>query len=206
MEPHRYAPRDWDEVAQLVERHPLAWVVSGEGGALENTPLPLRARRDAVGRIVRLDGHFARSNPHVQALTAAGGAGPALILFMGLNGYVSASWMADRTQAPTWVYATAAFQVRLQLFEDPAHIGYSLRDLVQTHESGREKAWSVEEMGARYAQLTRGVVAFEADVLSVKARFKLGQDEREDVFQDIVQGLEADGRAALVGQLRRPEP
>lgn len=202
LDAHRYAPQGWAEVVRLVHEHPLAWVVSSTevAGA---TPLPLRPRLDDQGRIVRLDGHFARTNRQVQALREGGN--PALILFMGVNGYVSPSWMADRTQAPTWIYASVAFQARLALFDDGARIAESLDDLTGGHEAGREKAWATDEMGGRFERLARGVVGFQAEVLDVRARFKLGQDEREDVFEDIVRGLRNDGRPDLAATLRRPE-
>ena len=206
MSPHRYAPRDWSEVVSLVYDYPLAWIVSKANQTLQSTPLPLRPRVDDAGRIVRLDGHFARANPQVQALVAGTQDPAALALFMGANGYVSPSWMSDRTQAPTWVYASAAFQVRLEIFDDPARIKASLEDLTRAHEGGRNKAWAMNEMGDRYARLARGVIGFEAEVLSVQAKFKLGQDEREDVFTDIVTGLAAEGRGALAATLRQPEP
>lgn len=196
-----YAPRDWGEVSALIERHPLAWVVSAGAPHLAATPLPLRPILDDGGRVVRLAGHFARRNPQVEALRRAP---EALILFTGPQGYVSPSWMQDRTQAPTWVYATAQFRTVLELFDDPARIRASLDDLIGAQEAGRPDAWSAEDMGARYERLAAGIVAFEAEVLEVNARFKLGQDEREDVFQDIVQGLHATGQADLAAWLRRP--
>jgi hypothetical protein len=42
------------------------------------------------------------------------------------------------------------------------------------------------------------VVAFDAQVTATKAKFKLGQDERRDVFADILAGLAADGDSELV--------
>src|SRR3989454_12436337 len=78
------------------------------------------------GRLERLMGHFARSNPQVQLLQAQP---RALILFLGVHGYISPSWTADRTQAPTWNYASAQFDTDIEFFEDPAAIEAHLRDL-----------------------------------------------------------------------------
>lgn len=60
-------------------------------------------------------------------------------------------------------------------------------DALTAHmEAGRPNPWAPEELGARYQALLPAVVAFEADVLEVKARFKLGQNERPDVLADIL--------------------
>src|SRR5688572_15183923 len=63
-----FAPASEAQVIRLIEEHPLAWVVSHGSDTFAATPLPLRAVVNAQGNIERLVGHFARSNPQVQAL------------------------------------------------------------------------------------------------------------------------------------------
>ncbi len=194
--PHRrFGEVGGDDLARLVEKHPLAWLVSAAGD-FRSTLLPLRIlERDADGAISRLRGHFARSNRQVALLKA----NPrATALFLGAHGYVSPSWMHDRSQAPTWNYVSAQFQLELVFHEEPGQIDAALRDLVEGMEAGRPGRWHVDEMGQRYAGLARGVVAFEARVLHIEPKYKLGQDEREDVYADIVSGLESEGRRDLV--------
>jgi predicted FMN-binding regulatory protein PaiB len=171
--------------------HPFAWVVSP--AAVRATPLPLRpVLRD--GEVVALLGHFARSNPQVEALRRDP---RALILFLGPHGYVSPSWMADRTQAPTWNYASAQFVADLAFVEDEAGLDALMRDLIGAVEEGRDKAWALEDMGPRYRSLSRGIVGFRAEVVETRAKFKLGQDERVDVFPDIMAGVEREGMSEL---------
>ena len=176
--------------AQLVHAHPFAWLVSSDdaahGGALHATPLPLRAQCDAQGHIVRVVGHMARRNPQVAALMRQP---QAMFLFLGPHGYVSPSWMDDRTQAPTWNYASVRCHAVLHFHEDESRLRKEVRDLVDAHEAGRDKRWSVDDMGARYDSLSRGIIGFEARVSEVLGKFKLGQDERPDVFSDIVHAL-----------------
>ena len=174
--------------------HPLAWVVSVATGEPRATLLPMLPV-EVDGRLERLMGHFARSNPQVQLLQAQP---RALILFLGVHGYISPSWMADRTQAPTWNYASAQFDTDIEFFEDPAAIEAHLRDLVTTMEAGRPNRWTIEDMGARYRSLARRVIGFTARIRATRAKFKLGQDERDDVFSDIVRGLESQGASELL--------
>jgi transcriptional regulator len=77
-----------------------------------------------------------------------------------------------------------------------------VRDLVDTMESGRDKRWSVEDMHARYALLSQRIIPFRATVLDIRAKFKLGQDERDDTFPEIMRGLADGGNAALVAMMR----
>lgn len=193
------------DVADLVRRHPLAWVVSlGEGGLLA-TPLPLLAHRDDHGHLVRLEGHFSRANPQVAALRADP---HALLLWLGPQGYVSPSWMADRAQAPSWNYASAQCKARLRFVadDDPAAVRAHLQALSAAHEAGRPQAWQVDELGERYAALAARVAVFHAEPLSLRGRFKLGQDERADVYHDILAGLRQAGEQPLCEWMQRFNP
>lgn len=194
-----FDPRTPDDVARLVHAQPLGWIVTGSGAQVRATVLPLRPVLDADGRLVRLQGHMARSNPQAEALRADP---RALVLMLGPHGYVSPSWMEDRTQAPTWNYASAQFLVEATLIDEPAGLEAHLRDLVGAMEAGRPRAWSVDETGERYASLSRRIVAFDARVLETRAKFKLGQDERADVFADILTGLEGEGASDLLAWMR----
>ena len=195
----RFAPRSDQDVVRLVLDHPLAWVVSGEGADFRATLLPIRPVYEPNGPITSLVGHFARSNDHSVLLKH----NPrALILFLGPQGYISPSWMQDKTQAPTWNYASVQFQLELIFRDEPDHADAALRDLVEGMEADRPGRWRIEEMGQRYTGLSRGVVAFDAKVLRAEPKYKLGQDEREDVYDDIVAGLEAEGTRDLVDWMR----
>jgi len=193
--PSLFNARRPGDVASLARAHPLAWVVSLGTDGLLATPLPLLVHTDAGDHIVALEGHFARSNPQVAALRADPNA---LLLWMGPQGYVSPSWMADRTQAPTWNYASAQCRVRISFDDNDAALRAHLQALVAAHEAGRPAPWQPDEMGARYATLAARIVSFRAEPLHLKERFKLGQDERDDVYVDILAGLKADGGGAAL--------
>lgn len=182
----KFAPPDEAEVARLLLGHPFAWVVTSHEDGPCATPLPLRPVLDGSGGFTELLGHFARGNPHADLVRRAP---RALVLFMGPHGYVSASWFTDRTRTPTWNYAAAQFLVDIELVEDEAGTAHVLRDLVGAMEQGRLRAWSIEEMGPRYSQLARGIVAFRARIVERRVKFKLGQDERDAEYADIVGAL-----------------
>lgn len=192
--PNRFAASDEDILA-LVDANPFAWVVTAVPG-FRATPLPLRPVLDPQGGLTGFLGHFARRNPQVEEIAAAG---RALLLFLGAHGYVSASWITDRTQAPTWNYMAAGFDCAITMIDDEEGVADCLAVLVEAMERGRPKAWSMAEMGERAARLARGVIGFRADIISREATFKLGQDERDDVLADVLAALES-------GAVERPEP
>jgi transcriptional regulator len=198
-----FAPASDEQVLRLVLAHPLAWVVSNEGGNFRASPLPLRPRVVSNGRIEALDGHMSRANVLCAALERDG---RALILFSGPQGYISPSWVSDRTWAPTWNYAVVQFVVTVAFNEDPAWLDAHLSDLAAAMEKGRPRAWQPSEMGARYESLRRRIVPFEAKVVEQRAKFKLGQDERDGIFADISAGLERHGSGDLLAWMRELNP
>lgn len=186
----RYAPPNDAEVTRLLIEYPLAWVVTLSGGNFGASLLPLRPCHDGQGRLTALRGHFARSNSQVALVRA----NPrALVLFLGPHGYISPSWLTDRTRAPTWNYASARFIVDIEFIEDGPRMESLMRDLVGSVEAGRERAWSIDDMGARYQRLLPGIVGFHARILEAHVKFKLGQDERDENYAEIMKGLAGTG-------------
>lgn len=198
-----FAPKDDEQVLRLVLEHPLAWIVSNDGGASRASLMPLRPRVGGDGRIEALEGHLPRSNPQFAALQRDP---RALLLFTGPQGYISPSWVSNRTWAPTWNFAAVQFIVDFAFDETPARLDAHLQDLVDAMERGRPGAWKVSEMGARYETLKRLIVPFEAKVIEQRARFKLGQDERDAVFTEITDALDRSGADALAAWMRELNP
>lgn len=196
----KFLPRSPADLADLVRQQPLAWIVSGAGDSLQASVLPVQLECDAAGDPLRLLGHFGRNNPQWRALAQSP---RAKVLLLGPHGYISPSWYADRSQAPTWNYAWAQFDVDIDIRDTPQDADALLRGLAGAMEAGRPAAWRVEDMGARYDRLSHGVVGFHARVVAVASRFKMGQDERDDVFADIVRGLRVTGGEALAGWMLR---
>ncbi len=198
----RFVPRDHAEVTRLIERHPLAWIVS-RGGCNCATPLPLRPERVENDLPATLTGHYARSNPQVAELQEDP---HATLLFMGPDGYVSPSWMSDRTQAPTWNYAGVSMDVRIEFLDNHDDLDRIVRDLVEAMEDGRPNRWRIEEMHARYERLLQHIIPFRAHVQATRAKFKLGQDERDDTYPEIIRGLSEAGERELVEWMSAANP
>jgi predicted FMN-binding regulatory protein PaiB len=185
-----------EQIDALIQRHPFALVTTYADGRHHATPLPLLLDRIAGGR--RLLGHFARSNPHADAVARVP---EALIVFQGPHAYLSPSWYADRTMAPTWNYMIVACHVRIALLDGDA-AAHAVERLTDAMEQGRPRAWRTPELGARQPTMLPRIVAFHAEVVEVEAKFKLGQNEPLGVLRDALVGLEAEGQAELVAAMR----
>lgn len=194
-----FEPASEQDVTRLVLDNPFAWVVSAADGDVRATPLPIRPVVDADGRVAMLRGHFARTNPQVELLRRVP---RVLLLFMGPHGYISSSWLRDRTRTPTWNYAMVQYLADVEFVEDTERTDALMRDLVDAMEAGREQAWHHDEMGPRYRRLVSGVIGFHAHIHERRVKFKLGQDERDSEYGDIVAALGAGGDATLLAWMQ----
>ncbi len=199
--PAKYAPKSDADIIDIVTRYPFAWIVSAAGG-FGATQLPIRPHIED-GKLTGLIGHFGRNNPQIERLRATP---RALLLLTGPHRYISPSWLTDRTQAPTWNYASLAFDCDIRLIEDAPGIEAILRDLIDTMEAGRDAAWSLDDMGERAARLARGVVGFHAKIIDVQAAFKLGQDEAAQEYEEILAALDREGATDLAATMRQQNP
>ncbi|HXV01656.1 MAG TPA: FMN-binding negative transcriptional regulator [Caulobacteraceae bacterium] len=189
----RFAPRSASDIAALIGAFPLAWVVSPGGGPGASTLLPLLAETDETGRTVALFGHFARSTAQVAVLEADP---RAQILFLGPNGYVSPRLVSKAGWAPTWNYAAVRFETEVRFH--PEETEAAVWRLAQALESDHRPPWVPSRMGDRLKQLLPRIVAFRARVIEAHAVFKLGQDETDAVFEEIVEGLQDHPLAELM--------
>jgi transcriptional regulator len=197
--PAAFQPRSIAEIDDLVAQHPLAQLISTGAGRFMCTPLPLLLERASADE-AWLTGHFARTNPQVALLRRQP---RALAVFMGAHGYISPSWMRDREQAPTWNYETAHFDIDIAFDDSEAATRDALERLVNHMERCRPQAWSIADMGSRYASLAGAVISFRARVVAVHAKFKLGQNEPDDAYTDILEGLARTGQQPLIDAMTR---
>lgn len=179
----RFTPSDLEKIFPLIDQYPLAWILANAQPELA-TPMPVLLERDPDGGRHYLLGHLPKAQPLATALTKDN---RATFLFNGPHAYISPELIEDSAWAPTWNFAVVVIGASVRFDEaitDPA-----LAKLVARMERNRAAPWSVESLGGRYQTLRSRVIGFRAEIRSVRARFKLGQDETDENFRAIVSGL-----------------
>lgn len=171
-----------DDVLALIREFPLAWVTTRDDSAARvATLLPMLANLDAGGRVVSLLGHMARRNPLYAALEAEP---KAALLFTGPQAYVSPGLVSTPTWAPTWNYAQVRVEADIRLRPD---LGREALDrLTRVMDERDQTGWTPRDVGDRYDAMERAIIAFEADITGLTAKFKLGQDETDRSLAEIL--------------------
>lgn len=174
-----FVPADPNRAAtMLIDHYPLAWVVSSRFNA---SPLPLLAECSNNGALASLLGHCGRTNPLVADLTEDP---KGLILCNGPSGYIAPALVATDDWAPTWNFATLRIEVDIMFVPDETES--SVERLLDHMERGAPERWTTVALGARRDALLSRIIAFRATVRHLDVRFKLGQDERPAILDQII--------------------
>jgi transcriptional regulator len=148
------------------------------GAGATATHLPLIVKDEGEHGI--LEGHFARANPHWQALAGR----ETLVVFTGPHGYVSPTLYTEHLSVPTWNYVAVHAYGTLSLVEDDAGKEALLADLIATHDSSYLNHWRGLPEGFRRTMLA-GIMGFRIRIARVEGKFKLSQnralEERRNV-------------------------
>lgn len=192
--PNWVRPTDDDSWKQLVQRHPLASLVSQGPDGPVATHLPFLF--DPAGRLVS---HMALGNRQWRQMAEDP---RVLVLFQSPSSYVSPAWYQDEPDVPTWNYAAAHVRGRY------VAVGEARRDeiLGLTVERFSADGWGLDRLEpALIAELARGVTAFEIEIISVETAFKLSQDKTANDRTQVIGALESGGdpEAAAVAAMMR---
>lgn len=119
----------------------------------------------------RLLSHFARGNPHWQAVD---GKKEMLAVFSGPHAYVSPRWYEPGPAVPTWNYVAVHVGGVPRMIEEPAAVRALLDALVSEYEGG---AWTLDGQNPGFLdRMMRGIVAFEMPIARIEGKFKLSQN------------------------------
>lgn len=162
---------DPEVLLKFMQRYSFATLVSGAEAGLIASHLPVVVT-EAEGAVT-ITGHFARANPHADAL-----AGEMLVIFTGPHAYVSPAHYDKRESVPTWnyvaVHAYGAPQP-LTFAEHPERMRALMLELIEQHEPSYAAQWNSLSEKYRHGMM-RGIVGFELPVTRLEGKAKLSQN------------------------------
>jgi transcriptional regulator len=162
------------------------------------THLPLVVRDEGPHGV--LEGHFAKANPHWQALADR----ETLVVFPGPHSYVSPSLYAEQLSVPTWNYISIHARGRLQLVDDDASKQALLSGLIEASEPAYMDLWRSMPAGYQRTMLA-GIIGFRIPIARIEGKFKISQN-RPETDRRAVQAAHAagsDDQRALADWMKR---
>jgi len=148
------------------------------GPQLQATHLPLIVKDE--GEHGLLLGHFAKANPHWEALAGQ----ETLVVFPGPHSFVSPSLYIEPLSVPTWNYIAIHAYGTLELVEDHSAKNTLVEELIHVHDSVYLDQWRGMSDGYRRTMLG-GIMGFRIPIARIEGKFKISQNrasaERENV-------------------------
>lgn len=179
-----------DEAQDLIDAHGFAVLLDE---CLQASHLPLVLARDE-GELGSLYGHFARANPHWQALDGQ----RVLAIFQGPHAYVSPRWYAARPAVPTWNYAAVHASGIVEWLDDEATQAAFDTLLAKYEPDLLDDATILSD--AYRQRLLRGTVGFRIRLDDLQGKAKLGLNRSPEDQAGVLAGL-GDSADPLARQL-----
>jgi transcriptional regulator len=171
------------EVLEFMRANSFALLVTGTGGALHGSHLPVMVA-EREGRIV-LDLHMAKTNPQWKEFRD----GEVMVVFFGPHAYVSPRWYEEKERVPTWNYAAVHAYGIPKLLDDAEAKHASQRRLV----AAMDPEWlpQFDALRPEYVKsMLKGIVNFEVAVSRLETRWKLSQNRSRREQERIAAELE----------------
>lgn len=163
-------------LAEFVDRHRLATVVTHDGRAPDANLIPLLLLPDDTAPTGQtLIGHVARGNPLWQNGFHQG---TTLATFGPVEHSISPSWYPSKAEhhkvVPTWNYLVVHAWGPLVVHDDPRWVRGAVARLTQAEESARPEPWRMAQAPKDYldGRLTE-IVGIEIPVERWEGRFKV---------------------------------
>jgi transcriptional regulator len=135
------------------------------------THLPLVVKDE--GEHGLLEGHFAKANPHWQALAGR----ETLVVFAGPHSYVSPALYTEELSVPTWNYIAVHAYGTLLLVDDAPGKEALLASLIAANEPAFMDRWRAMPDGFRRTMLA-GIIGFRIPIARIEGKFKLSQNRK----------------------------
>ena len=207
-----YAPKHFEETRvdvlyDLIRTYPFGSLVTLTPGGLDANHIPFEVD-PTPGPFGTLRGHVARANPVWRVVVPDA---PALVIFQGVDGYISPSWYPTKAETgkvvPTWNYAVVHAHGVPRFIDDRAWLRAFVEKLTNHHEAGRPEPWKITDAPADYIDKQVGaIIGLEMPITRLIGKWKVSQNRPPEDQDGVVQGLvreRGESGAAMADLVRR---
>ena len=194
------------ELERIITTNPLGILVtSGQGLAANHLPFLFDAQRGEHGTLLA---HVARANPVWQTGSDSPAAREVLVIFAGVQGYISPNWYPSKQetqrQVPTWNYEAVHARGIMTVHDDEKFVRSVVGRLTRLHEAAEPEPWRMSDTEPGYlAGMLRNIVGLEITVTELRGKAKLSQNKEVRDRHGAVDALQARGGTDLAEAMRR---
>lgn len=137
------------------------------------------------GEKLFVNGHMSKANYLWKMLDKAA---EVLVIFQGPHTYISPTWY-NHVNVPTWNYQAVHVYGKPQVVTDKSASHGILKRLMDRYERSRPSA--MEALPKDFVEKEmKGIVAFQIEVTTIEASYKLSQNRDDESYQNIITQLD----------------
>ena len=189
--PPAFRQNDVMAQAELIRQNPLGLLISYGDQGIEANPIPFLVDVDSHGQLT-LRAHLSRGNSQWKSLAQHG---QCMVVFQGVEGYVSPSWYPSKKQSggkavPTWNYACVQVSGEAKIIDHAGWLLTLLNQLTTLHENDKPEPWAISDAPEDFiAGKLKGIVGIELVASKVEGKWKLSQNRTKADANGVVDGL-----------------
>lgn len=170
-----------EKILEFLHQNDFATLVAYDGEKPVASHLLMEIEEQGEGLFV--NGHMSRANPLWKLFEKNP---EVLVIFQGAHTYVSPTWY-NHVNVPTWNYQSVHVYGKPQLVTDDDQSYGILKRLVDRYESGPYK---METLPQEFVvKEMKGIAAFQIEVTTLEANYKLSQNRSDEDYWNIVDHL-----------------
>jgi len=179
-----------DVLFNLIEAHNFGVLFSQHQEQPEATHLPFLVDRNRGNNGI-LIAHFAKANKHWQKINAEK---EVLTVFQGPHTYISPSFYKNRTEVPTWNYATVHVYGKPRVVEDSNELRAMVVRLTHYHEDSLDSDWKLTEVSKKdFETDLKAIVGLEIEISRMEGKFKFNQNKSTEDQKSVISHLDKKG-------------
>ncbi len=181
--PKLYREADKAKILEFIRQNDFAVLVTYDG----EKPVASHLLMEVVeqGETLFINGHMSRANSHWKTFEKNP---EVLIIFHGAHTYISPTWY-NHVNVPTWNYQSIHVYGKPRIITEHDEAYSLLKRLVDRYETNGH--YKMETLPQDFVEKEiKGIVAFQVEVTSIEANYKLSQNRKDEDHANIITQLE----------------
>lgn len=187
--PAQFKVNDFNNLADLIAKHPLGLLISHDHGGICTTPVPFLLKTNE-GKPY-LIAHISKANPHWKFLQWDSNC---VVVFTGNHNYISPSWYPSKQTThevvPTWNYEIVEVRGQAIIHEDINWLINQVTELTEAMEKDRATPWKVSDAPSSYINShIKGTIGIEITISEINGKWKMSQNKPIEEVAGLIKGL-----------------
>jgi len=185
-----YKEKDEKVILEFLNEYPFGLITGIDSkGIPVATQIPFLIEKR--GNDLFLLGHVMKNTDHYKAFEKNSNV---LVVFSGPNGYVSATWCANKSKGSTWNYMSVHTRGNISFFEDEALVSLMKKFTLAFENGNTESPTVYSNLPDTYTnKWMPHIIGLEIKVESLDTVFKLSQGLDKESYLNVISELEKRG-------------